>query len=461
MRKWFKKLKKRGIRYRRMNYFMLGVAILITIAMFLAMQRTSSIYDETYEVTQNLSKWRTSAYDLQVGSDYLTEQIRGFVVTGNRAYLDNYFTEVNVTQRRDNALKEIESHRTYVEALDNIRRAMAESRKLMGAEYTAARLTVMAYGLELNDFPEEIREAEIEATDLSKTDDELKARATDLVFGEYYRKEKEIISDYMQKCMDALTRGIEADQEIMAKKLESQVLFEHLLTVLMILIMLGIVFVGSRLIVKPLRNAVRLIREEEDLPMKGAFEIRFLAKTYNLMNHRYSKSQEKLSYEATHDELTGLYNRRGYDFLLDNIDVATSALMLIDLDKFKNINDENGHDVGDKVLVTVAEVLNTNFRSQDYICRLGGDEMAVIVTHANPSLTQLLRDKVKNINHSLQNQGEDFPASTISAGVAFGEEDMSIEKLFKHADEALYEAKERGRSDVQFYHEMKDQLWMR
>ena len=444
-----------------MNLIMLGVAILITVAMFVAMHTTSTIYDETHEVTQNLSKWRTSAYDLQVGSDYLTEQIRCFVATGERVYLDNYFEEVNVTKRRDNALKEIESHRSYIEALDNLRRAMAESRKLMVYEYTAARLTVMAYGMELTDFPEEIQQAEIEATDLGLTDEQLKERAIDLVFGEGYRKEKKIISDYMQGCMEALSAGIEEDQLKMAAKLEGQVFFEHLLTVLMIVIMLGIVFISSRLIVKPLKNAVQLIREEEDIPMKGAFEVRFLAKTYNLMNHRSAKSQEKLSYEATHDELTGLYNRRGYDFLIDNIDVETSALMLIDLDFFKSINDENGHDVGDKVLVAVAEVLKTIFRSQDYICRLGGDEMVVIVTHAAPSLTQLLRDKVKSINNGLQNKDGDFPISSISAGVAFGEAGMSTDKLFKHADEALYEAKEQGRGDVRFYHEMKDQLWMR
>ena len=96
------------------------VGLFASIAMFAAMQVTTNIYNETHEVTQNLSKWRTSAYDLQVGSDYLTDQIRCFVATGDKTYLDNYFTEVNVTKRREKALQEIQSHSEYVAALDNL-----------------------------------------------------------------------------------------------------------------------------------------------------------------------------------------------------------------------------------------------------------------------------------------------------------------------------------------------------
>ena len=82
----FEKIKERGIRLKRLNIVMFILGVIVSIAMFVAMQITTMIYDETHEATQNLSKWRTSAYDLQVGSDYLTEQIRCFVATGDKTF---------------------------------------------------------------------------------------------------------------------------------------------------------------------------------------------------------------------------------------------------------------------------------------------------------------------------------------------------------------------------------------
>ena len=87
---------KRGISLRKLNIIMLISAALISIGLFLAMNRTSSIYAETHTITQNLIEWQRSSYDLQTASDYLTEQMRNFVATGDRVYLDNYFYEAKV-----------------------------------------------------------------------------------------------------------------------------------------------------------------------------------------------------------------------------------------------------------------------------------------------------------------------------------------------------------------------------
>ena len=103
--------------------------------------------------------------------------------------------------------------------------------------------------------------------------------------------------------------------------------------------MLVIVLLTTSLVIRPLGVCIEKIRDEEDIPVKGAYEIKFLAKTYNLMHQTNLAKKKKLTYEATHDKLTGLYNRRGYDFLMENLELESCALLLIDLDKFKNINE--------------------------------------------------------------------------------------------------------------------------
>ena len=128
----------------------------------------------------------------------------------------------------------------------------------------------------------------------------------------------------MENCLKDLEAEMREKQEYYSKKLKDQVVFEHILTVLIIIVLLVMVLFTYRLVIVPLRNSVNLIRDEEDLPISGAYEIRFLAKTYNLMHHTNLQNKEKLTYEATHDKLTGLYNRRGYDFLIENVDMETS-----------------------------------------------------------------------------------------------------------------------------------------
>ena len=92
--------RKNGISLTRLNLNMLLIAVLVSIILFVSMQRTQSLYNETHSITQNLVSWKENSYQLQIASDYLTEQMRAFVVTGDKTYLDNYFEEVNVVKRR-------------------------------------------------------------------------------------------------------------------------------------------------------------------------------------------------------------------------------------------------------------------------------------------------------------------------------------------------------------------------
>ena len=98
----------------------------------------------------------------------------------------------------------------------------------------------------------------------------------------------------------------------------------------------------------------------------------------------------------------------------------------------------------------MAKELRLNFRAEDYVCRVGGDEFVVILTNMSPDMKLLIKAKVLRINANLQETEDGIPAVTSSTGVSFGKRGMDVEILFKKADNALYRAKNEGRNTVCF-----------
>ena len=138
-----------------------------------------------------------------------------------------------------------------------------------------------------------------------------------------------------------------------------------------------------------------------------------------------------------------LLNRRSFDQILSlyEKDRSSFALILADVDVFKQINDTCGHDTGDRILKRVAALLHTTFRSIDYVCRIGGDEFAVIMVDMSRELYYTITDKITEINGLLAVPEDGLPAVSLSAGVAFSDENGFRGSLFRAADSALYTAK--------------------
>ena len=163
--------------------------------------------------------------------------------------------------------------------------------------------------------------------------------------------------------------------------------------------------------------------------------------------------QKQLQHEifnATHDALTGTYNRAGYDLLISSLNISGTLMLLIDVDLFKKINDKYGHVTGDRVLRRVADVLKSHFRSDDYICRYGGDEFVVLMKRTGGKQFDLIRERISRINDLLEEAGDGLPPMSISAGVACGDATGDADKLFDKADKALYVTKRTGRRGVTF-----------
>ncbi len=438
------------ISLRKLNVFMLIAAALISATLFFAMRQTKSMYEDAHAITQQLRESEETSFNLQAASDFLTEECRLFVVTGEKKHLDNYFQEAFVEKRREKSLELIKSKYNNSTAYLELQTAMNGSLFLMVMEYHAARLAVDAYGYNIKDFPNEIQLVQLPQNEASLSPQQKGDIAKAMLFNEEYRRQKKFISNHMMNCVMELERAIWEKQAEVADRLKSTIFIEHVLTVLLIAVLLGIVYLTSRLVIFPLQDCVTLIRKDEKIPVKGAKEIQFLAKTYNEMREANLRQREQLNFEAMHDKLTTLYNRRGFEKLLDNLDLSEAAVLMVDLDKFKSVNDIYGHDIGDKILVKVSKTLLDYFGNDGHVCRLGGDEFVVVMENTTPAVQDQLKKQIDLINKKLKAGADGLPPISVSVGVSFCNGHKNVKSILKLADASLYEAKESGRSNVRF-----------
>lgn len=177
-----------------------------------------------------------------------------------------------------------------------------------------------------------------------------------------------------------------------------------------------------------------------------------------------NKKLEALTYT---DSLTELFNRRHFDSALGK-ELAYAqrhkedfSLMMIDLDKFKYINDEYGHSAGDKVLLETAAVISQNVRKSDIVCRVGGEEFAIIFRQTDSqkirAIAETLRKKVEQ--HPVTNHDR-MISITASIGIATfrggSEAGYTQDQLYKHADSAMYYSKNHGRNQITHFDDITE-----
>ena len=165
--------------------------------------------------------------------------------------------------------------------------------------------------------------------------------------------------------------------------------------------------------------------------------------------------EEKLYFMATKDYLTGVNNRRhvmelGQRMLSTHIRYGRSlSVLLLDIDHFKSVNDRYGHDVGDMVLNQFAKIALSKLRLSDIFGRFGGEEFIVVLHDTEYRQALEIADRIReSVYASGQNSGGEYPAVTVSIGVASNCDSSEFDEIIKNADDALYRAKNEGRNRV-------------
>lgn len=392
-----------------------------------------------------------AARKLQQGSDNLTTQVRLAVSTGEQQYVDAYFEEEDVAQNRECAVEELENLHGDPDAIAPLQEALDTSMDLQQTEYRAMRLVEEALNIPRDRWPEEIKQVELSAYEQKLSNQAKLDRARALVIDLDYENAKSVIAQDVQEAVQILTG------EILQRQNKAVRSFSGVcrMFVVCMLLFAGVILLESLVIreqiFKPILRYTECVKHGPMEPVEGAYEIQTLARTYNDIYRENQEREMLMKRQAEHDPMTELLNRRSFDRILSLHlkDKVVFALIIIDVDNFKFVNDTYGHAVGDQVLKRVAGLLKAAFRAVDYVCRIGGDEFAVIMLNVTEDLGEVLVEKVTQSNRALAEPIGKIPAVSLSAGAAFT--DGTDEALFEHADQALYQTKERGRHGCTIY----------
>jgi diguanylate cyclase (GGDEF)-like protein len=216
--------------------------------------------------------------------------------------------------------------------------------------------------------------------------------------------------------------------------------------------LLGLVRPGSKIDVnesysRHVLRLVELIERRYTRPGLSSFLAGVLRRAY--------RDQQRLASLSMHDQLTGLYNRRG---LLGHLTQWLSwskrygrplGVVLVDVDHFKTINDRYGHEIGDRALEAVADALTDAVRSSDTVGRFGGDEFVVLAPETDGAELEALMERLiaAVAEHTVLSEGERIELSVSTGGAwATGGVEVSAELLIAQADRSMYEAKGAGRN---------------
>ena len=171
------------------------------------------------------------------------------------------------------------------------------------------------------------------------------------------------------------------------------------------------------------------------------------------------KESELLNIEASRtDHMTQLLNRRGFEILsedlIENETITEYSIITLDIDKFKNINDTYGHDIGDKVIISLAKMILSVSRKDDICARLGGEEFVLVLPHVNLKQAKNIAQRIRlEVSETEVKTELEIIKFTVSLGISHSNQNDSIELILKNADKALYEAKRSGRNKVVVFEE--------
>jgi len=170
------------------------------------------------------------------------------------------------------------------------------------------------------------------------------------------------------------------------------------------------------------------------------------------------EEMETVREEAFTDSLTGIANRKKFDLEVVRLVAETRdekkplSMIFIDIDHFKSFNDAYGHQIGDQVLRLVAKTFQESLKGRDFSCRYGGEEFVILLPetdqHGAAQIANILRESIKNKEIKNRHTGESLTRVTISAGISEIGNDENIADWIERADQALYQAKKKGRDCV-------------
>ncbi len=443
------------IHLRTVSFIFLAVMLALSAVLISSSIRVPLQFSLFEKHTIQFQTVAQASISLQEASDYLTDESRLFAISGEWKHLENYFAEVNESKRREKALEQIKGAGSMEESTKFLEMALQKSKELEGLEYKAMKLVVVAKGYDKDpsyNVPQAVQNAELSDNEIAMDYNTKMAAAWLILFSDQYFSMKKAISIYRTSAVDEILKHSAVLSENNTKKLKSAFYRTIAEIALIVLFSLAFFIIIMFFVVKSLYAFTQSIKKNQKLDATRTKELELLRETYNDIA---MAKENFLREKAEHDELTGLINRTAFRAISKKLKESQEnvAFIIIDVDKFKEINDRFGHPAGDKVLKTVAQILKTTFRATDYAARIGGDEFAVLLTKCcddNEATKRMIAEKMKTLFEKVEEQCvNDIPHTTLSCGIAIRNKGWD-KSLFDQADSALYIVKRAGRNGYKF-----------
>jgi len=263
-----------------------------------------------------------------------------------------------------------------------------------------------------------------------------------------------LTSDALSNLEDDLSNTTEEDVKILGDVAKTQNYLVWLTALSGIVFILLSVILSQRFVFNPIANLSKAIRavafgKSVSLPKARSLELQSLIDSFREMRDQVHYRQSELEYQALHDALTSLPNRTllqsriEHDISISRRESKQFSLFIIDLNRFKEVNDTLGHQVGDILLIEVGARLAGQLRDIDTVARLGGDEFAILLPETNTEQARIVANKICRAMEVPFKVNELQLYSNTSIGIAvFPIHGESVEQLIKHADVAMYIAKQ-------------------
>ena len=433
--------KRQGIRLNHLNIVMICIGLVLATLMIVSMYSTTDNVKQIVSFTNNYLVSQQTGGMLRDFAGRLSEQATAFVQSGEIGPAKAYEAQLKVIneQLEQNSAEASISAAAATES-DT---ALEAFRGRLQTERIAMRMAAESMPAPMFEaLPDFLKETELSEEDKALSEEARKGKAIGLLTSESYTGLEETIRD----AVDKSHRFSSQEGQMQAGKTFDKV--QHIMgnqTVLVILFLAVSVLallLNRFLIISPIQKSVENLDKREPIPEKGSYEMRHLARVYNDVLKDNEEKTQKLTYTASHDALTGVYNRTEFDRYYRRIEKQQNVgIIVADVDHFKQYNDEFGHDIGDRVLCTAVEAMKRHFRTVDHISRIGGDEFCIIMPRTGQKDAEKISEKIHEINKELSEESGDLPPVTISTGVAFWDRPDPDGSLFKDADTILLELK--------------------
>ena len=432
----------RGINLSLANLVLTGIGIIIALLMIYANIQTDKNYHLMDEVISESLLSQEATGKMESISSAMSGSAQAFVEKGDASQIYAYVGQLTALNAEFSESGMLSAKRQQEDP--DLARAVAIFNTIRDTEWRAMRLKADEMSMPVAGMPEAMQKAVLPAEEAGIT-------ASDLLNRPVYRGLQSQLAGSVDASHRFVSERASARAEEASYHLGRVVRYQKIMISIFIGVAFLVLILNRLMVLRPINRCVAAVDRQEQIPVRGSSEIRHLARAYNDMLQDNKQKTEALSYTATHDALTGVYNRAAFDKAYHLYRDARIGLLVVDVDKFKHYNDDYGHDIGDRVLTRVAEALKSSFREEDHISRIGGDEFCIIMMNAGMDQAERVYRTVQKINRTLKKPDGDLPSITISVGAAFWDRPNPKAGIMKDADTALLEIKKEHAVNCAIY----------